>query len=197
MAIIPWPASIKTGPVDYGIEFDVQITAYRNGRVTTFSLPGSRWTASIRFETEYDVTRARKEALITKIKGGANRLSMHHHARPRPNGTLRGSPILGAPIVAGAETMTLANCNGGVLAGDMLGLPGQIVMVMEDTTPLFGNMTIAVSPTIRNPHNSGTAVVWNKPAALWIPRSALAGPFPYLAGGVRPAFSWDLVEAPE
>lgn len=196
MATINWPANIQTGPVDYAVEFDVQITVYRNGRITTYGLPGARWTCSVRFEHDLEhLMRPRVEAMLVGLRGGANRLSMPHWGRPQPNGTLRGTPTLAAPVAAGAQSIQMTNCNGGVRAGDFLGLPGQFFMVMADANPFATNMTVQVDPAIRAAHNSGTPVVWNKPTTLWIPRSAIAGPFPYSQNKVRPAFSADFVEA--
>ena len=195
MAIIAWP-NFRIGAVDFMVEFDVQMSVYRSGRIDTFGLPGGRWTASIRFELGFeDGDRPAIEALIMSLEGGANRLSLHHLGRPVPNGTLRGTPTLGSAVAAGAKSLTLVNANGGLKRGDIIGLPGQIVMVTADVNPVVTNLTVAVLPAIRASHNSGTAVAWNKPTTLFIPRNAVAGPFPFSPGKVRPAFSLDLIEA--
>jgi hypothetical protein len=47
-----------------------------------------------------------------KLEGGANRLSMHHHGRPIPNGSLRGSPIINANAPAGSKSIQLGSVNG-------------------------------------------------------------------------------------
>lgn len=197
MATITWPSDIKTGPVDYAIEFDVQFSVQRNGRIQTFSLGASaRWVCSIRFENDLEhLMRPKIEGLLVKLKGGANRLSMPHWGRPVPNGTLRGTPTLGAAVSAGAESLTLINANGNLKRGDIIGLPGQFVMVVDDANPVLTTLTVNVSPPIRAAHNSGTAVTWNKPTTLWIPRSNIAGPFPYMQNKVRPGFSVELIEA--
>lgn len=197
MATIVFPTGLRTGPVDYAIEFDVQISVSRNGRIFTYGLPGARWTCTLTFENELEqMQRPAIEALIVSLEGGANRLQMGHLARPVPNGTLRGSPTLASNVNAGASSLPMTNCNGTVKKGDILGVSGQNVMVMEDATPSGNNMTVAVKPAIRAARTSGTAVEWNKPAVLWIPKSSTAGPFPYLQNKVRPAFSIELVEAP-
>lgn len=194
MATITWPSSIRTGAVDYGVEFDVQINFARNGAVQTFGLPGARWVCSIRFENDFeDLTRPRIESLLLKLKGGANRLSMPHWGRPRPNGTLRGTPTLGAAIAAGAEQLTIVNANGNLKEGDIIGLPGQFVMVTADANPVLTNLTVSVTPPIRAVHNSGTPITWNKPHTLWLPRDNRIM-FPYSQNKVRPGFSVDFVE---
>lgn len=194
MATINWPTKIKVGAADYGIEYDVQITTYRNGRITTFVLPGARWVASLRFEN--DLSRPSVEAMLAKLKGGGNRLSMPHWGKPpRPVGTLSSSATVASPITAGAESFTMTNANGGLKEGDIIGLPGQFVMVLDDADPFATNLTANVSPPIRRAHNSGTAVTWNRPTQLWIPRTNIAGPFPYLPGKSYPPITVDFVEA--
>lgn len=196
MATRIWPASIRTGAVDYAIEFDVQITIARSGRITTYGLPGARWTAAIRFESDLErLQRPAIEALIASLNGGAHRLQVGHLGRPRPNGTLTGSPTLSAAVAAGATSLSMVNANGTLKAGDIIGLPGQMFMVIADATPVATNLTVQVTPAVRTAHNSGTPVAWNRPQILWIPRSNVAGPFPYMIGGIRPGMTIELVEA--
>lgn len=195
MSTIIWPSSVDVAGVDYAIEFDVQINVMRSGRVDTYGLPGARWTAVVTFPgDDDDVLRGAAEALIVSLRGGARRLSMGHFARPIPNGTLRGSPVLAAPTTEGANTISLTNCNGGVKAGDIGGLGTQLLMAEEDANPSGGNMTVKVSPCVRAVYSAGTAFVWNEPTCLWIPRSSVAGPFPRY-GSKRPEFSIELVES--
>lgn len=196
MTIIAWPTDIKTGPVDYGVEFDVQMSVYRNGRITTFGLAGARWAASIRFEPDLEtLMRPKVEALLMSVEGGANQLQMPHWGRPIPNGSLRGTPTVGTAIAAGAKVITIAGASTGTLKrGDIIGVLGQLVMVLADVNPAAGNLNnVPVSPAFRQAINSGTAVVWNKPTALWIPKSNALS-FPYAQNRVRPAFSIELVE---
>lgn len=197
MATINWPG-FNTGAVSFGLEYDVQMTIMRNGRVLTYGLPGARWLATISFENDIEgVTQQRPaiEAWLASLEGGANRASLFHLGRPRPNGTLTGTPTLASSAAGGDRTLSLTGCNGTLKAGDMIGLPGQIVMVLADATPVSTLMTVSVTPAIRAAHAGGTAVTWNKPTALFIPRSNIAGPFPYAANKFRPGFAVELVEA--
>jgi hypothetical protein len=196
VSTVPWPSDFSVTSFDAGIEFDVQISVMRNGQVDTYGLPGARWAVKIGFADELEtMKRPRIEALMVDLEGGANRLSMHHLGRPFPNGALRGTPIVANTVAAGAKSMALANCNGGLKAGDLIGVLGQLFMVVEDASPSGGNMTVRTKPAVRNPLTAGTAVVWSKPPILWIPRSSTAGPFPFRPARVRPGFTVDLVEA--
>lgn len=196
MATITWPTSIKVGSADYGVEFDVQMSVSRNGRIFTYGLSGARWVATLSFETELEsMQRPAIEAMIMSLEGGANRLQMPHFGRPLPNGTLTGSPTLSATAAAGAKSVALSGCNGTLKAGDIIGINGQLVMVTADATPVASAMTVNFSPALRNSTASGTQVFWNQPSILWVPKSTQAGSFPYKQGKVRPSFSIELIEA--
>lgn len=196
MTTIVWPSSLSVvAALDLSIEYDVQLNIARSGTIDTYGLPGARWVATLTFaadkETRY---RPQIEALVASLRGGARALSMHHLGRQTPNGTLTGSPTVGTATAKGDNTVALANCNGTLKAGDMIGVGTELFMVEEDATPVSSAMTVKVSPAVRSINAIGTAVVWNKPSILWIPRSNIAGPFPYAPGKVRPGFSLELVE---
>jgi hypothetical protein len=195
MAIIDFPG-FRTGPVSLALENDVQMTTARNGRVLTYSLPGSRWAMTINFENELEtMQRPAIEAFLVSLRGGANRVRMHHMGRPRPNGTLTGSPTLSGTVAGGATALPMNNCNGGVKRGDMLGFHDELFMVTADVDPVANAMTVPVWPAVRVTRGAGTAVAWDKPAAVFVPRSSVAGPFPYMPNGVRPGFAIELIEA--
>jgi hypothetical protein len=196
MSIVAWPTSIKVGAVDYGVENDVQINVKRSGGIATYGLPGARWIATISFEPELEtMQRPAIEAMLMKLEGGANRLQMPHWGRPIPNGTLRGLPTLGQAASAGAKSLQLASANGTLKAGDILGVAGQIVMVLDDASPSGGSITVNITPAVRIAQSVGAAVTWNAPTTLWVPKSSTCGPFPYQPSRVRPGFSVDFIEA--
>ena len=196
MTTIVWPSSLSVvAALDLSIEYDVQLNIARSGRVDTYGLPGARLVAVVTFaadkETRY---RPQIEALVASLRGGARALSMHHLGRPTPNGTLTGSPTVATATAKGDNTIALANCNGTLKAGDMIGVGTELFMVEEDATPVSSAMTVKVSPAVRSINAIGTAVIWNNPKILWIPRSNVAGPFPFVGGNLRPGFSLELVE---
>lgn len=196
MSTINWPTSLSVvASLDLSIEYDVQINLSRSGQVDTYGLPGARWVAVVTFAVDKEILyRPQIEALVASLRGGARSLSMHHLGRKTPNGTLTGSPTVGTATAAGDNTVALANCNGTLKAGDMIGIGTELFMVEEDATPVSSAMTVKVSPAVRSVHTVGAAVTWDKPSILWIPRSNIAGPFPYAPGKVRPGFSIELVE---
>jgi hypothetical protein len=104
-----------------------------------------------------------------------------------------GLYLWGAQLEAG--TLTDYDPYATLKAGDLIGLGTQLLMAEETATAdAAGEMTVKVSPAVRAVYSAGTAVVWDHPTILWIPRSSTAGPFPYLPG-YCPQFSIELVEA--
>lgn len=197
MAIKNWPANFVTETTDYGIDFDVQITTMRSGRLYTYGLPGARWTVTIGFPNDTEAgLRPAVEAFLVSLEGGANRVSLGHLGRKQPNGTMRASPMLNGAHAQGARQLTLSNVNGTLRAGDIVGLPGQMLMVVDgDYAPTGSNMVIHTSPALFTGYASGTPLTWDRPTTLWIPKSSSVGPFPYRAGRARPGFSVDFVES--
>lgn len=196
MATYTWPSDISIGSFDAGVEYDVQFNVMRNGSITTYGLPGARWVCAVGFEDEVEsMKRPKIEALLMKLEGGANRLSMHHHGRPIPNGSMRGSPIINANAPAGSKSIQLGSVSGTLLAGDIIGVLGQNLMVVDDAAPSGGVMTVNVRGALRAAVTVGTTVVWSKPAINWIPRNNIAGPFPFRPAHVRPGFTVEFLEA--
>lgn len=196
MADITWPSSGRAfAPEGYdeGVEWDVEITHSRNGRITTRSLPGMRWVATLKFPEDvvaYLADRRQLEALLMRLRGGANRLLLWHLLTPAPLGTMRGSPTLSATVAAGATSCSISG-TGTLLRGDRIGLGsgGQRVMVTADAT-LPG--AVSFEPAARAAVASGSAVVWDKPTTKYVLRNP-QNMFPSRADKL-PGFSVELVE---
>lgn len=195
MTTITMPSDFVYAHADYSIEYDVQMDVARSGKVDTYGLPGARWVVTIGFPDDYEtLLRPRFEAFIASLRGGARDLSFGYIGRPVPNGTLTGSPTVGTATAKGDNTIALANCNGTLRAGDIIGVGSEMFMVEDDATPVSSAMTVKVSPAVRSINAVGTAVVWNNPKILWVPRSSVAGPFPFVGGAMRPGFAAEFVE---
>lgn len=114
------------------------------------------------------------ESLLDELNGKQNQLALYHIALPAPLGTLRGTNTLASSAVKGATTVTI-NCsspNGStLLKGDLVGFGTgynqQVVRVITNATSAAGQMTFSFYPKLRNALSSGTAMIWDKPRALF------------------------------
>lgn len=124
MADITWPTdgghAFYPEAFDESVEFDVELTVSRGGRVTTRALPGARWMLTIAFPettTPYLTERRKLEAFFMGLRGGADRLLMWNLLTPEPLGTMRGTVTLAAGVAAGATT---AQVTGGYASPNLL-----------------------------------------------------------------------------
>jgi len=125
LADVTWP--FATGDRDFApegfdeaVEFNVELTTARSGRVTTLSLPGARWRCTLQFPATTVarlVQRRQLEAFWASLRGGADRLLLHNLLTPEPLGTMRGTVTLAASVAAGAST---AQITGGSAAPNLL-----------------------------------------------------------------------------
>src|SRR5690606_36870390 len=121
-----------------------------------------RWVMKLTMSEDNDERYRRElEAVIISLRGGANRLSAPLFWRTQPKGSLRGAPTLRTSALANQSTLSLQNCYGGLNAGDLIGLPGQVVMVESTVVPVGGNMTVQVNPPLRPQHAPSTPITWN------------------------------------
>ncbi|MFM1991283.1 MAG: hypothetical protein RJA99_4240 [Pseudomonadota bacterium] len=157
--------------------------------VQTVDMLASRWVCSLAFTPHQNAERAAVESLMAQMRGQGNRLSMGHPLRRVPRGTMRGTPTLTSTASALASTIAITG-TGTLLAGDMLGIGGELVMVTADNPSLSA---VPIAPFLRASKAAGTAVVWDWPRTLFIPRESGATRVP-LGPRVSPGFSLDLVE---
>lgn len=196
MADITWPSSGRAFVMarqDEGIAWDVELTKSRSGKVTTYGLPGARWTCSVHVPADsvtHLVDRRQLEALKLTLRGGANRLLLWNLLTPAPLGTMRGTPTVNGAGSVGATSLAITGASGTtLLRGDRIGVSGQRLIVTADASL---NGTVQFLPPLRVAVSNGTAVVWDKPTTRYVltePRDV----FP-VDGTMLPGFSFDLVE---
>jgi hypothetical protein len=178
MATIAYPTAdlYRPSSIEWGETRIVRVTGGTplGPAEQTIETPYShRWRATLTLRRRaVPAQRAQVEAWISTLRSGANRLTLHHIAHPAPYGTLRGSPTLSGAHAQGATTLLVAGTNGQTLiAGDMLGVTtsagAQLVRVVTGGTVASGTVSVAIEPALRAGASSGSAVVWDKPTALF------------------------------
>ena len=165
---------------------------------------------------------AAREALFDRLAGGINDVALWHFRHAAPRGTLTDAPVawaitdgggawpvtnsgspwpmtdgtlaLRSPVSAGAQTATLQSRPGKTaLAGDMLGIGGELKRVVADATADgAGALAITFTPRARVAWASySTAIVTARPTATF---QILGGvPTQWVPGGASGA-SFEAVE---
>ena len=156
------------------------------------------WLVELRINNSNRKTVASEiEALFNLLAGGVDKLQLHRMDKPAPRGTLRGTPTLigsHAQFAASLSVQTTAGAT--LLAGDMLGVAGQLLQVAANCTANgSGVATVPLVNRLRATVATGTAVMWDKPTALFRAEDT-ATAFELLPANRMGAFTFKLVEAP-
>ena len=164
--------------------------------VQTTDLLGERWGVRIDIApTISSIEGAAREAFSNRLKGPVNRIALYHLRRPVPQGTMRGAPVLTSAVAQLANTASITTTAGAtLLAGDMIGFGGQVVMLMADAVADgTGLMSIEFQPRARVAIAANAAVAWNQPAATFLLKTdgVVTAWVPGLAEGT----SFDLIES--
>lgn len=192
MATISLPTTRPYWPA--AAEFGLQAAVFESESATDLSIQttdmlAARWVCNITWTAHDNDTRAAVEALMAQLRGRANRLSMGHPLRRAPRGTMRGTPTLNGSHSALASSISISG-SGTLMAGDMLGIDGELVMVTADNPQLSA---VPITPFLRTGKTTGTSVVWDWPRALFVLANADAIRVPF-GQQMAPSFSVDLVE---
>jgi hypothetical protein len=130
---------------------------------------GERFIQSVRLGVMRGaVASGARQAFFNRLRG-ANFVTVHALARPQPMGTQRATPTLSANVAQGASSLPLASVTNGatLLAGDMLGVSGQLFQVAADVTFSGTTGTVSTTNRARAALSSGASVTWDKPTADW------------------------------
>lgn len=154
-----------------------------------------RWAMSLTLPMRLQADAAALEAWLASMRGMVNTSALWHFARPAPRGTMRGSPTLNGAHSAGAASIAITGgtAGGTLLAGDMLGLGGLLLMVAADVTLNgSGAGTVTLANRLRAAQSHGAAITWNKPTASFrLQRSSSVR----YSGVVAEQLSLDFIEA--
>lgn len=173
-----------------------------NGAVQSTSLPGARLRQLISFPQHSYAVRAPLEALLNRLSGVEHRLSLWDLSRPVPRGTCNLSGVTVSTLASQfATTLLLAGCGNTttLLAGDWLRVTtstgAQLVQVMADATASAGGaMTVEVRAMLRGSVAAASAVVLDKPTALYLLREDDGLMVPRGAANNCPEFTAQFIE---
>lgn len=152
-----------------------------------------RWLLSLSLPNRLHADAARVEAFIASLRGMFNTVAVYHWVRKQPRGTMRGTPTAAA-AAAGASVLSITTTVGAtLLAGDMIGVGGLLLMVANDATANgAGVMSVSIVNRLRTAIGGGSAVTWDKPTAPF--RLSSQSAVQYIPG-YAPEVSFDFVEA--
>lgn len=175
MATITYPnTTIFTKPqaFEFGLRFNTMVhTSPLTGYVQTVGLTGARWTAQITFSGQSPANAATVEAFIVSLKGQQNRVALYNLARPSVNGTGGGTPLVNGADQTGTEIHTDGWTPEEVIlkAGDMIGIGGELKMVINDVTSnASGEAFIPFQPALRASPLDDSVIDITAPTALFM-----------------------------
>ena len=168
------------------------------GSEQAIDLLNDRWLCNVELPPMGQASAARRvaasalEAFIGAMRGQTNTVELWHFARPQPQGSVRGTLTLNASAAQGASSVVLTGCSpstGTLLAGDMLGVGGLLLMVAIDCTAVAGVITVPITNRLRTAQSGGAAVTWDKPKGTFRLLSTSGVQYaPGIAGG--PSFDF-------
>lgn len=156
-------------PVDFSLEMYVNQRANASpfgGSEQVIDLLNDRWMATVTSAPRTSDEAAAYEAFIGSMRGLSNTVDLFHLVRPIPRGTLRGAPETGGAY-QGAGVLAVYGTPGfTLLAGDMIGAGGLLLMVASDcTADGTGLAQVPLVNRLRKELAASTPVIWDRPKA--------------------------------
>lgn len=163
------------------------------GSEQVLDLLQDRWTASLTLSPCRPALAASREAFINAMRGQTQVCYLHHFARPRPRGSMRGAPVAWGAS-QGANVLSITTAPGARLfAGDMIGVAGLLLQVALDATANgAGKLDAPLVNRLRTSVLADSPVIWDRPSA---PFRLVASPAVVHGSGYADSLSLDFVEA--
>lgn len=154
-----------------------------------------RWMMSCDLPPASHANAAWLEAFIGSMRGQVNVVALYHFARPQPRGTARGTMLINGAVAQGASSIAIDGISpstGTLLAGDMLGVGGQLFMVAADVTASGGAATVTIVNRVRTAIADNASVTWDRPTCLF---RLVSSPSVAFAPGLATPTGFDFAEA--
>jgi hypothetical protein len=196
VAVFDYPSSLTPKTVSWGLRKSVaQFRSPMAGSVQSVEFPGSYWFISITLP-EWSMRSGgggEAEAFFARLAGGVDRVRVPYWPRPIPLGSMRDTPTVNTSIGRGSQAVFIAT-NGGLKAGDMFEIGGQLFQTFIDCTPVSGVLTVPLVNRVRFNITAGSAVNWNRPTVTClVPSQSSSTTYQQ---GMMAGLAIDLEEAP-
>lgn len=196
MSLVTLPVAFRPRSCQLTLSCNQRVNAAPfGGSEQAIDLLNDRWLLSCELPAARHANAAWRDGFIAALRGQVNTVALWHFARPAPRGSVRGTLALASAAAQGASSITVSGCTpstGTLLAGDMLGVGGLLVVVASDCTATGGTITVPLGNRLRSAKGSGTSVVWDKPTA---PFRMLSGSGVQYQPGAADPTSFDFGEA--
>ncbi len=194
MPALTWPDWLDPASCEMGLQrVVIQHRSGITGTTQSVDQGVEYWSMVVTTPPRSKVTAGRDEAFFNQLVGGAQSVAMWHFGREVPRGTMRGSPTVNAAAAQFAKSIVL-NAAGTLLAGDMIGVNGQLLQVSTDCAPSAGVMTVPLVNRLRSAVSAGAAVTWFRPTANFV-MADMASAFVYGGGGSMAGSQFKFTEA--
>lgn len=173
MTTLAWPTLTRSAPRECEWRLRSNTVAFQSplsGATQTVEFPGGRWEVAFVLENLQEADAALVDAFAARLRGRAGRFTLHNFARPTPRGTIAGTPLVKGAGQTG-NALTIDGCTVGttLLAGDFIGVNGELKMVVADATANgSGEMTLTLEPPLRSSPADNAPITTNKPTATFM-----------------------------
>lgn len=170
MSTISLPAGLRPTACSFRLAQNARVSASPfGGSEQVVDLLNDRWLVTLELPARDAASAAAIDAFLAALRGPVNVAAIGHYMRPVPRGTARGTILVNGAVSQGAGTIVvdgISPSNGTLLAGDLLGVGGQLVMVAADVTASGGAATVTLANRLRAGVADNAAVTWSNPTIL-------------------------------
>jgi hypothetical protein len=196
MSVISLPTGFRPSSVSLRLYTNQRVNAAPfGGSEQAVDLLNDRWLMSLRLPASLPADAAAREAFLAALRGQVNTCALWHFARPVPRGTARGTLLINGAAAQGASSIAIDGISPGtgtLLAGDLLGAGGQLLMVAADVTASGGAATVTLVNRLRAAIADNAAVTWSQPT---VPFRLVNTPSITYLPGLAEAVDLDFAEA--
>lgn len=165
MSIIALPAAFKPRTCLFTQSTNQRVSASPfGGSEQAVDMLNDRWLVSIQTAGLNRASALSLEVFIAALRGQTDTVALYHFARPYVAGTIAGAKTLSAGAAQGAASISIT-ATGTLVAGDMLGVGGLLLMVARDCAAVAGVITVPLTNRLRKALSSGSAVATTQPTA--------------------------------